>query len=277
MTCRRKTASIFLSCVLLAMIVAGVEAAPLSREEIVDLFANGKELFRKANELSSDDPEAALRFYQEAALRFERIAGEGGIRNGKLYYNIGNAHFRMGDIGRAILYYRKAEPLMPNDVNLHQNLRFAREQRIDRIEEKQETKVLKTLFFWHYDLTTRARLYLLAAFFAVFWLSASARLFVLERPLRWGLVVSGVVMILLLGSVVVDYVSKQRSPAGVIVAGEVTARKGDGVTYQPSFKEPLHSGTEFEIVEERTGWLHIELADGRRSWIPEKSAAVIGE
>ena len=78
---------------------------------------------------------------------------EGGIENGKLYYNLGNVYFRMNDIGRAILNYRRAESYIPNDPNLHQNLSYARSRRLDEIEERQKTKVLRTLFFWHYDLS----------------------------------------------------------------------------------------------------------------------------
>jgi hypothetical protein len=34
-------------------------------------------------------------------------------------------------------------------------------------------------------------------------------------------------------------------------------------------------GAEFKLVEERKGWLHIELVDGRRCWIPESAAGII--
>ena len=53
------------------------------------------------------DPEQAKALYLKAALRFERIAQEGNIQNGKLYYNMGNTYFRMGDIGRAIRDMRR--------------------------------------------------------------------------------------------------------------------------------------------------------------------------
>jgi len=58
---------------------------------------------------------------------------------------------------------------------------------------------------------------------------------------------------------------------GVVVATEVIARKGDSETYEPSFKEPLHAGTEFRVREERAGWLQGELGDGRTCWLPEKA------
>ena len=63
--------------------------------------------------------------------------------------------------------------------------------------------------------------------------------------------------------------------SGVILEQEVMGRKGDSTTFEPTFKEPLHMGVEFNLVEERKGWLHIELADGRRCWIPESAAEII--
>ncbi len=65
-----------------------------------------------------------------------------------------------------------------------------------------------------------------------------------------------------------EKVSMTRDPAGVVIAPEVTARKGDGETYQPSFTAPLYSGTEFDLLEQRPDWWYIELEDGARCWIP---------
>jgi len=248
---------------------------PADRAEIFDLFSEAKQLFRRANELMAKDPEGAEEVYREAAMRFERIAEAGGIRNGKLYYNIGNTYFRMGDIGRAILYYRRAERLIPNDPNLRQNLSFARRKRLDKIEEAQRTKVLKTLFFWHYDLSARTRMGLFAFFFATLWVCASARLFARRTLLTWAIAISAVLAVVLFGSLVVEELSNRRDVAGVILTPEVVARKGDSETYQPSFKDPLHAGTEFELLEDRGDWYHIELADGRRCWIPARAAGLV--
>jgi len=250
-------------------------AATLSREEIVDLFSQGKEYFHRANQLIATDRAAAVELYRKAAMRFELIANKGGIHNGKLYYNIGNAYFRMGDIGRAILYYCRAERLIPHDENLQQNLTFAREKRLDRIEEKEEARVLKTLFFWHYDTSVKTRLTLFATLFALVWICASIRIFFKKPFLGWAEVISAILAVLFLGSLFAESMTSSRNVKGVILAEEVAARKGDGLTYQPSFKEPLHAGTEFSLLEERGQWFHIELPDGRRSWIERKSAGLV--
>jgi len=271
----KRAVCLLIFCLLLAAASPSSRAETLGREEMVDLFIKGKELFREANERVSTEPEEAKKLYLDAAMYFERIVDEGGIHNGRLYYNIGNAYFRIGDIGRAILYYRKAQLLTPNDPNLQQNLGFAIQKRADAIEEKQETKILKTLFFWHYDTSLKVRLLLFTVFFAALWTCASVRIFIKRPVLFWGQIISAVCGALLLGSILMGTVSDFRTDAGVILSKEVVARKGDGPSYQPSFKEPLHAGTEFRLLEDRSDWIHVELSDGRRCWIPRKSAGFV--
>jgi len=251
-------------------------AASLDQAGVQQLFQEANSLFRRGNELSRTDPAGARDSYRAAVIRFERIVDEGGIRNGKLFYDIGNAYFRLNDLGRAILHYRRAAQFLPGDTNLTQNLRYARSRRIDQMEEKQQTQVLKTLLFWHYDLSQRTRAALFAGFFAAFWMLASLRLFFADRVPRALPAACGGVALLFLGSLVLEAASGSQG-GGVILAEQVVARKGDGDTYEPSFNEPLHAGTEFALLENRGEWYQIELADGQRCWIPATAAGLIRE
>jgi tetratricopeptide (TPR) repeat protein len=246
----------------------------LSEGDLRQLLEEANGLFRQANEVSVRDPAAGRELYQRAVLRFERLVREGGIRNGKLFYNTGNAYFRAGDIGRAILNYRRAERYSPRDTNLRQNLAYARLSRPDKFDERQKTRVLKTLLFWHYDLAPTTRSVLFAFAWAALWLGASVRRFWSRLP-RAVVIAAGCVAVLLLASLVVEAARASRRPAGVILAPEVIARKGDGASYQPAFSEPLHAGTEFVLRESRNGWHYIELPDGRLAWIPAEAAELV--
>ncbi|MBN2451856.1 MAG: tetratricopeptide repeat protein, partial [Lentisphaeria bacterium] len=146
-------------CALLS--VGALRGEGLSDGEIADLYSEAKRLFREANEATESRPDEARELFRRAALRFERIAREGNIHNGRLYYNIGNCYFRMEDLGRAILHYRRAEQYSPNDPNLRQNLAYARSKRLDRIDVPERRRVLETVLFFHYDLSQRARARLL--------------------------------------------------------------------------------------------------------------------
>jgi len=249
------------------------EEPSLTQEQIYDLFSQGKEFFRQANELAATNPREADSLYQKAILRFEKIVNEGGIRNGRLFYNIGNAYFRQGQLGKAILYYKRAEKFIPTDSNLRQNLEYARSLRQDKIEEKPKRKLLEMLFFWHYDLSLKTKFILFVIFFDAIWVLAIVTLFIKRNlPLRIVIYGSGILAMALLLSLSLDSFFRNNRKEGVIISAEVVARKGDGESYQPSFKEPLHQGTEFILLEKRGAWWHIQLSDGRKCWLPERDA-----
>jgi hypothetical protein len=89
------------------------------------------------------------------------------------------------------------------------------------------------------------------------------------------MIISGILTICFLASLIVESGSKSGRVCGVVTAKEVVARQGDGQNYSPSFKEPLHEGTEFDLLENRAGWLHIKLSDDSDGWIPDSSADLI--
>ncbi len=62
--------------------------------------------------------------FKEAVTGFEQIFDEGFL-SPELFYNLGDAYFKAGDPGRAILNYRRAWTLLPRDAELSANLHFA--------------------------------------------------------------------------------------------------------------------------------------------------------
>jgi len=262
-------------CVLWVLPAFAEDDSPLSQAEILDLFSQARELFHQAIDMETLDPEEAKALYRQAALRFERIVEIGGVRNGRLHYNIGNAHFRMGDIGRAILSYLRAERFIPNDPNLRQNLSYARSRCMDKIDEQSRKKVLRTLFFWHYDFSAKVRLAAFCVLFATIWVLASIRLLSRRFPSIWIIAVVGAISVCLLGSLSMDTIKDAGNPTGVVLSPEVVARKGDSETYQPSFENPLHAGTEFLLLDDRGNWYQIELSDGRSCWVTSKDVGLV--
>jgi len=243
-----------------------------SLDEYLD---RGEEAFRMGMELDISDPDAAKDYYRRAILNFEHISEEAGVQNGKLYYNIGNAWFRMDDLGRAILNYKRAVLFSPNDQNLAQNLEFARSRRVSRVETPEREKVFKTLFFIHYDIPSRIRLAIFIMSFALAWISAGIWLFVRRGYMKIMIVVFSIVSVIFIVSLSIEMVGRANRPEGVVIAEEVIARKGDAETYQQSFTEPLGSGTEFRLLEKRTDWYHVELEDGARCWIPAGAGEIV--
>jgi len=213
--------------------------------------------------------------YAEAAQQFDYLATEEGIRNGHLFYTLGNGWFMAGDVGRAILNYRRAEAYLPRNADVQHNLKSALALRVDLIPEKEPHPLASKLLGWHFNTSPTLRGWLFAFFWLVlwgawFWARRSSK-----KEARITVVSAGVVAAVLLASLAVEALMMHRTEPGVVVAQEVLARKGDGERYAPAFQEPLHSGTEFLRLEARKSWWHIRLADGKTCWIPARSAETI--
>ena len=102
------------------------------------------------------------------------LLGNAGA-DGHLLYNLGNAAFRLNQIGRAILCYERARVLLPRDADLAFNLGHARERVRDVIPETEG--FVGTAFFWLGSLTLAEIFWCFAAANALFWGIAAARLF----------------------------------------------------------------------------------------------------
>ena len=207
--------------------------------------------------------------WDQAAADWSDVAAT-GLRSKELYFNLGNAWFKEGEIAKSILFYERALRLDPSDADIRYNLDFARNLTQDRIDEVPEF-ILKT---WirkvNYLLPSNAwaglSLFLLALGLALGLLfllgpSAGAR--------RTGFFTG--IAALLLALAAWGFARSQKAAAErhdtAIVMRSVTS-----VTSSPSSDSAkslfiLHEGTKVKVLDEVSGFTDIELADGRRGWI----------
>lgn len=250
-------------------------ASSLSQEQLYALLNEANTAFQQAN-ATVDDRDRAGELYTKAILLYEKIVDQGHIHNAKLYYNLSNAYFLTDDLGRAILNYRRAQRLDGSDVNIRNNLAFARSQRLDKVAVQTERRVLETLFFWHYDFSLRTKFFLVCLFFAFLCVILTAMIWFGRGPTTTtAAVVCALVLIGFVVSVSVESRRRAHTIHGVVISPEIVARQGDGPNYPASFKDPLHAGTEFRLLEQRPGWFHIALSDGSEAWVPDSAADLV--
>ena len=92
------------------------------------------ELWTRANQAYTDGN------YAEAAADYSAIIAEAPVITrayAPVYYNLGNAHFKQGELSQAILAYERCLRLKPTDKNARYNLQFAQTQIIDNIADTQ--------------------------------------------------------------------------------------------------------------------------------------------
>ncbi len=253
-------------------------AQELGRQESQRVFQEAEREFQEGAALLRDDRESAVERFDGAIAGYRRLIEEGGFQSGALHYNIANAYLLSGDVGRAVLGYRRAERLMPGNENIAANLSQARQRVRTRIEREPGERVAELFLFWHYELPARMRFGVLAFASCVFWTLLLVRTVGVVRgaPAWWGAGVAGVVGVSMALSLAVEQRASLVQDEGVVVAGAVVGRKGPAEsTYQPSFTQPLHAGVEFTVVEQRVGWALVRLGDGRETWLPAGSFELI--
>jgi uncharacterized membrane protein YphA (DoxX/SURF4 family) len=218
----------------------------------------------------------AQRTFDQAETKddFLRAAGEyqavldRGVISGAVLFNQGNAYMRADQRGRAIASYRQAKRYRPRDPYLDANLRSA----LGGAGPLPQRRVVDFLLFWQDWVSYPGKFQLTAGVALVSFLFGVAA--VLGRQ-RWcGHVALGFLAVTALFALSAgyDWYRYDVISHGVVVEYEVVARKGYATSYEPAFTEPLKEGTEFELLEQRGGWVSIRLPGGEECWIEASSA-----
>ena len=189
-----------------------------------------------------------------------------GQWNPSLFYNLGNAHFRTEDFGRAILNYERALALDPTQPEAKANLQLVRDR----------ARALELNRNWadeHLDFLTRDQFTWLAA--AAFWGAAAivaGLAFSKRRPVVWIfalLLLSGVA----LGSATVVYALENGSAGrdlAIVTGKNIQARLATAESAGTVLALP--PGSEIKILSTRGDWDYAALPNDLQGWIPSQSA-----
>lgn len=200
--------------------------------------------------------------YQKAIDGYLRLVGSGYV-NGHLHYNLGNAYFRSGQLGRAILSYKRAQLLIPRDADLNFNLRHALDQTQDAISPSQN--FLKQAFFWLDDVTLRELLWGFAVINIMFWCLLALRLFVHPEWTYYFFIVLLIFWLVGGASLGVKWHQLNTDPRSVILVEETDVLAGPDSGDTVLFK--LHEGAVIQQERTEDGWSLIRMSDGKRGWV----------
>ena len=256
---------------LLLLLLAAPLAAQLSPDEAAQTFADANTEYLAGESFKELDPATAREHYLRAALRYERLISEGGLENGRLYFNWANSLLGAGDYGRAILNYRRALLFLPGDALIQHNLTLARRQRSANLGVIGTTDRTSGLTW---TATAKYQGMAFVALWVLAWGLLSMRLFRPGKVQRTTLTAAfgsaGALLLLTVASA-----SQFGQKHGVLTAKQSIARQGDGVGYQPALAEPLQAGAEFLILESGADWSHVELSVSESVWLPQQDFAVV--
>lgn len=232
--------------------------------------SSAKEAFSRANDLYRDgDYDSARDLY----LSIE----DGGYVSSNLYFNIGNAYFKLEEYPKAILYYERAKVLSPSDEDINANLEMAKEFTVDKIEPVPEF-IFNTWFRnFNYSLSsdgwawTGFACFLLTAFFVLaYFFGPGSRFRKLSFFLSIAVFAAGIISVSLAAVQMHDY----RDNSSAIVMAPVSPVKSSPDDNGKNLLI-LHEGAKVYVMEDLVTWKRVELQDGRQGWIKGDNIEVI--
>lgn len=215
--------------------------------------------FAKANRDYSDGR------FQNAVDGYDGLV-KSGQWSANLFYNLGNAWFRLGNFGEAILNYERALALDAHHPEAGANLALVRDEA--RALELRKTRLER------YTGNITITQYAVATSIA-FWclLFAVTRLFFVRR--RSITLVSFIILALVVfaGGIFGIY-SLESGPKGrtlaIVTGKKIEARLA--TADNASSVLALPAGSEIKILSQRGDWLYAELPNDLRGWIPANAA-----
>jgi len=231
--------------------------------ELENLFKQGNEHYLKGE-------------YQETIRIFESIY-EKGYEGKSLFYNLGNAYYRIGKIGLAILYYEKAKKLSPSDEDINYNLAFANSKIVDKIE----TLPKFFIFDWWENILALFSIsgwtYLSYVFYLLILCSVGyyyfARSLKTQRISFYSGIFSTLFLILTIIFLIVNLNRELNVSYGVMVEQVVVTKFSPDQNSKDAFI--VHEGLKVKAEDTLNDWTKIKLIDGKVGWVKKENLKII--
>jgi len=197
--------------------------------------------------------------FSEAASAYEKLVESGSVST-PLYFNLGNAYFKSGQLGRALAAYHRAEQLSPRDPDVRANLQFVRGQ------VQGPTLAPTSLQRWLASFTVNEWATLTAV---LFWLVLASLVVIQFRP-DWkqplrNFLWLGAVATLMVGTCLVAAWLNRSASAAIVVSHDAVIHNG------PLDEAPgnitIHDGAEVTVLDTKNDWLQVRLDSNRTGWL----------
>ncbi len=245
-----------LFCFLLLMLAA---VLPAVAQDAPGDFAAANKLYRDGN-------------FKEAAVGYSQIMSRGVVSE-SLFYNLGNAYVKSGELGRAVLAYERALKQNPRDPEVRANLDYTRSCLEDKTEDNTLVALLEKLSPARW-ISWRENVW---AFCILYWSGTILALAGYGIRRRWrGLLAGGLLLLglsCLLGTALFFRSPLWASPRAIVLAKDVEVRYGPVLAESTAFT--LHEGSKVRILRSAEDWNQIAFAKGKVGWIPAEAAEKI--
>jgi tetratricopeptide (TPR) repeat protein len=230
-------------------------ANTINAQNVDTLFVSANELYRNGA-------------FEEAIKKYKKIESQEMVSS-ELYLNLGNAYYRLNKVGPTIFYYEKALKLDPLNVDVKNNLVFAKRLALDNIEEVPKTvfqkfnnNYLQKLSYNEWAIVAVVFSFSTSIFFLFFYFGYSS------GKKRVYFTTSGISLILLIFSVFITYSQyslTKKNKEAIVFVQKTEVRNAPTLNSEEIFT--LHEGTKVIVLDAIDNWKKIKLVDGKQGWI----------
>jgi tetratricopeptide (TPR) repeat protein len=197
--------------------------------------------------------------FPEAAAAYQQMI-QSGKASSAIYFNLGNAFFKSGQLGRAIAAYRNAEKIAPRDPDVRANLQFVRGKvQSPTLSISGWERWLDILTINEWALLAAAALWIWLALLAVIQFRPGWKQSL--RPLLW----CGGLATLVLGGCVGAAWSGNSTQTAIVVVQDAATHNGplDEAPTGPT----VHDGAELSVLDTKNDWLQVRVDSQRVGWL----------
>jgi tetratricopeptide (TPR) repeat protein len=214
----------------------------------------------------------AAGMYANAADLYKKVA-ESGLESVDLYYNLGNAYFKLNDYPNAILWYERAKRLDPGNESVNFNLNVTNNKITDKID------IVPEMFYkrWYLGVLDMFSSDSWAWFtiLAFFLTAASAALYIISRTILmkklafWTGSVMLVITVIIGQWSLVSFLQFKNQHEAIIFTPTVTVKSSPDPKSVDLFV--LHEGTKVSLTDQIGTWYEIRIANGSVGWLPAEN------
>lgn len=238
----------------------------LSGTVISDTYDENLRQFDKANLMYEN------KNYKQAIVLYDSILTT-QMESPAVYHNLGNAYFKEGNLGLAILNYMKAKRLAPDDEEILHNLEFARQ--FSRIKmEGVELNPVRSMMLSMVDNYHLNHLAWLASLFFIIFMTILILRFGIGFTGSWvkaSIVISLCLLIVGVSLTSFKYRYDYLNRKGVII--EEDSPVYTGASDQSDIELDAAPGLVVEIVSENSGFYNVLFENKRKGWIKKELVA----
>ncbi len=233
-------------------------------------FTQNDQLFEQANALYNDGK------YAEAIDKYESIL-DSGQHSPELYFNLGNANYKLNNIAPSVYYFEKALLLSPNNEDIKNNLVYAQNMTIDAIDKVPQvgfSRIINNIVNT-FDTDTWAKMAIVGILLFVLLFLMYHFSYATYRK-RIAFITSVLGLLLAFFSVAMAFqksiLDKKDNPA-IVFAQESRVKSEANKSSEEVFR--LHEGTKVQVLETYDDWSKIQISDNSTGWIASEDIKVL--